>query len=227
MKNRKRLYALLSLMLVVILALALTGCGKTTDTPNSNQSQQENTAIGDITNNPEESESQQETTAPEAEANPAQNSDGKYIYVIDDHELQLSVRLEDFIDGDVLDLKGLENALGYTEGKIRDDAGNIIAETGTPNKNTPFAELSFFMNLADREQTIIYYVTAMPNTDSQTLTINSFNPPRNITFNQLVVAAYLWDYYNDGEIHNDPLAEILSDYRHDLSSGRKIAYQIP
>ena len=227
MKNMKRFYAPLSLILVVVLTLTFTGCGKTTDTPNSNQSQQDNTAIGDTSNNSEESESQQETTAPEAEVNPAQDSDGRYIYVIDGHELPLSVRLEDFIDGDVLDLKGLRNALGYTEGKIRDDVGNIIAETGTPNKNTPFAELSFSMNLADREQTIIYYVTAMPNTDSQTLTINSFNPPRNITFNQLVVAAYLWDYYNDGKMHSDPLAEILSDYRHDLSSGRKIAYQIP
>lgn len=227
MKNRKRLYALLSLMLVVILALALTGCGKTTDTPNSNQSQQDNTTIGGTTDNPEESENQQETTAPEVEVDPAQNSDGRYIYVIDGHELPLSVRLEDFIDGDVLDLYGLEDALGYTEGKIRDDAGNIIANTGTPNKTTPFAELVFYMNLADGEQTINYNVTAMPNTDSQALTLNSFNPPRNITFNQLVVAAYLWDYYNDGKIHNDPLAEILSDYRHDLGSGRKIAYQIP
>ena len=134
MKNRKCLYALLSLILVVVLTLAFTGCGKTTDTPNSNQSQQDNTTIGDTTNNPEESESQQETTAPEAEVNPAQNSDGRYIYVIDGHELPLSVRLEDFIDGDVLDMKGLKNALGYTEGKIRDSEGNIIADTGSPDK---------------------------------------------------------------------------------------------
>ena len=227
MKNIKRFYALLSLILVVVLTLAFTGCGKTTDTPNSNQGQQDNTTIGDTTNNPEESESQQETTAPEAEVNPAQNSDGRYIYVIDGHELSLSVRLEDFIDGDVLDLKGLENALGYTEGKIRDSNGNVIADTGTPNKNTPVAELSFSMNLADREQTIYYYVTAESGSDSQILTIESFNPPRYLTFNQLVVAVYLWDYYSDGEIHDDPLAEVLADYRHELGNSRKIAYQIP
>ena len=66
MKNMKRFYALLSLILVVVLTLAFTGCGKTTDTPNSNQSQQDDTTIEDTSNNPEESESQQETTAPEA-----------------------------------------------------------------------------------------------------------------------------------------------------------------
>ena len=225
MKNRKRLYALLSLMLVVILALALTGCGKTTNTPNGNQSQQDNTTIGDTTNSPEESESQQETTAPEAEVNPAQNSDGRYIYVIDGHELPLSVRLEDFIDGDVLDMKGLKNALGYTEGKIRDSEGNIIADTGASDRLQPLANLDFSINLSDKSRTMRYTIHGLPETGSQILTLTNFNPAKHISFNQLIAAVYVWSCYSDGGIHDDPLATILGDYRSDNIN--RIIYQIP
>ena len=225
MKNRKCLYALLSLILVVVLTLAFTGCGKTTDTPNSNQSQQDNTTIGGTTDNPEESENQQETTAPEAKVDPAQNSDGRYIYVIDGHELPLSVRLEDFIDGDVLDMKGLKNALGYTEGKIRDSEGNIIADTGASDRLQPLANLDFSINLSDKSRTMCYTIHGLPETDSQILTLTNFNPARHISFNQLVAAVYVWSCYSDGGIHDDPLATILSDYRSE--NNNRIVYQIP
>ena len=225
MKNRKCLYALLSLILVVVLTLAFTGCGKTTDTSNSNQSQQDNTTIGDTTNSPEESESQQETTAPEAEVNPAQNSDGRYIYVIDGHELPLSVRLEDFIDGDVLDMKGLKNALGYTEGKIRDSEGNIIADTGASDRLQPLANLDFSINLSDKSRTMRYTIHGLPETGSQILTLTNFNPAKHISFNQLIAAVYVWSCYSDGGIHDDPLATILGDYRSDNIN--RIIYQIP
>lgn len=225
--KKKMHFTIMGLVAVLALALALTGFGKTADTTSSNQDQQENTATESTTIETNETNNQSDTSISEAETTPAQSSDGRYTYTIDGHELSLSVRLEDYIDGDILDWKGLRNALGYTEGKIRDSGGNVIAETGTPNKNTPIAELSFSMNLADREQTIVYYVTAESGSESQILMIESFNPPRNLTFNQLVVAVYLWDYYSDGEIHDDPLIEILADYRHELGSDRKIAYQIP
>lgn len=217
-------FTLLGLAAILVLALALAGCGKTNNASNDGG--------GQDTANVEYNESyENDTTEPVTSDTPStgssQNADGKYVYSVDGHELALSVRLEDYIDGDELDFKALKKALGYTEGKVRDADGNILATTGEVNKAQPIAEISFYANLSDPDQEMVYYVTAKSGTDSQILTLASSNPAKNLSFNQLVVAVYLWDYYSDGNIHSDPLIDELSDYRTTLGSDRKIAYQLP
>lgn len=219
MKNRKRLYALLSLMLVVILALALTGCGKTTDTPNSNQSQQENTAIGDTTNNPEESESQQETTAPKAEVNPAQNSDGKYIYVIDGHDWVIGIKIEDLIHDGQIDASELHIALGFDRtGDLRDANNTVIAKSLAfvagakigSGYNGPYDTIVVFGNANHRAYRIFYNFMGDGSEDAITVVTNIRN--YRVTLDQLVVAIYGCEQYRDGEIHEDVYGNLLDDY---------------
>ena len=214
MKNMKRFYALLSLILVVILTIAFTGCGKTTDTPNSNQSQQENTAIGDTTNNPEESESQQETTAPEAEVNPAQNSDGKYIYVIDGHDWVIGIKIEDLIHDGQIDASELHIALGFDRtGDLRDANNTVIAKSvgfTAGAKYGPYDTIVVFGNANHRAYRIFY--TFMGDSSEDVITVVTNIRNYRVTLDQLVVAIYGCEQYRDGEIHEDVYGNLLDDY---------------
>ena len=214
MKNMKRFYALLSLILVVILTIAFTGCGKTTDTPNSNQSQQENTAIGDTTNNPEESESQQETTAPEAEVNPAQNSDGKYIYVIDGHDWVIGIKIEDLIHDGQIDASELHIALGFDRtGDLRDANNTVIAGSvgfTAGAKYGPYDTVTVSGNVSHRDSIVFYNFMGDSSEDVITVVTNIRN--YRVTLDQLVVAIYGCEQYRDGEIHEDVYGNLLDDY---------------
>ena len=224
--KKKMHFTIMGLVVAVLaLALALTGCGKTTDTSDNNQSQQENTATDSTTTSPEESESQHEATTPEAETIPAQNSDGKYVYVVDGNELTLSVNLEDFIDSDdVVDYIGIQEALGYKRGTIEDDSGNTIASAGELDHASPGSFL-IRVNKSDKDQTI--YIRIVAKRDSYSAGRILYNTKGNpmITYNQLVAIVYIWEYYADGEIHPTPFSGLFDEEIQ--NNNRSFSYFIP
>lgn len=201
MKHKKRLYALVSFVLIAVLALALAGCGRTTGASGGEQPQQ---ALAD----------QPETAASETETGPAMDADGKYVYVVDGHEWAIGIRIEDLIHDGQIDASELHMALGFDRsGDLRDANNTVIAksvgflagakegpnDTVTLMGNANYPEARLFYNFMSESSDDVITVVADPR---------SFR----VTLDQLVVAIYGCEQYRDGELHDDVYGDLLDNY---------------
>lgn len=143
-----------------------------------------------------------------------------FAYTVNGCEIRLHIRLEDYIDGDVISFSELIRDLGYSSaGYVYDEDDNPVAQIGRfvyLDDTVPCHMIETFINIPyiyedsgyDEEHILIYD----EHGNSGVLTINGYGSRSiHISYNQLIVAAYIWETYSDGRIHENPLRDVFGD----------------
>ena len=143
-----------------------------------------------------------------------------FVYTLNGREIMLHIKLEDYIHGDTISFGELIRDLGYSSaGYVYDEDDNPVAQIGRfvyLNDTAPCHAIETFINIpyiyedSGYSEEHIYIYDEHGN--SGILTINGYGSrPIHISYNQLIAAAYIWETYSDGKIHENPLRDVFGD----------------
>lgn len=143
-----------------------------------------------------------------------------YVYSINGHDIILHTRLEDYIQDGAISFGELIRDLGYSSaGYVYDEDDNPVAQIGRfvyIDDTVPCHVIETFINIpyiyedSGYDEEHIYIFDEHGN--SGVLTINGYGSrPIHISYDQLIAAAYIWETYSDGKIHENPLRDVFGD----------------
>ena len=119
---RKRFGIAVAFIMVIVLCLALTGCGQNTSKPATSTNDVVQPAVSGGENHEENTTSTQEPVSPPAgidNKNPQQDVNGLWVFEVRGHEVKLRTNIWDYIGTDetanFFRLTSLARDLGYTE----------------------------------------------------------------------------------------------------------------
>lgn len=211
--KKKMHITILGLIAVLVLVLALAGCGKITEIA-EDQDQQESSTAESAAVETEESGDQPETAAPETEDASAMNSDGTYVYQIDGHDWAIGIKIEDLIHDGQINAGELHMALGFDRtGDLRDTNNTVIAKSVgflAGAKQGPYDTVTLMGNANYPEARLFY--NFMSESSDHVITVVANTRSFRVTLDQLVVAIYGCEQYRDGELHDDVYGDLLDNY---------------
>ena len=232
---KKRIVTLVALLM--ILCLALAGCGQRGSNTNdsSNQTASQNEENTTVNNTGVETEEPTETET-ETETNPSNSDSGMYTYELHGGiTISCKTNVWDYIDGNSFDFRAMAHDLGFIDdlndmpechGFSTEFSGQTVvigfSEDENPNLSNPYFE---FVTITAydggvRELAVKYYFD-----DANFYTINGSGPK--LSFDAIPIVAYALENFSSD--NKDPYKTIFEPYRapKDIQQASWKEYHLP
>ena len=230
---KKRFEIAVAFIMVVVLCLALTGCGQNTSKPATSNNDVTQPDVSGGENHENDTTATQEPTAPPASIdnkNPQQDANGMWIFEVRGHEVKLRTNIWDYIGrGETKNLfwnQVLSKDLGYEEPYnadglyMRKNSDGTLVYVGFQHHT----EGSCDVMVGTDRGTVASVRYANFDASQMEYVTDTIKYPVSLEF--CILCTYALEYNQDhpGE---DPFADILADYRmSDSGSAYRLDYPV-
>ena len=226
---KKRFEIAVAFIMVVVLCLALTGCGQNTSKPATSNNDVTQPDVGGGENHESDTTATQEPIAPSASIdnkNPQQDANGMWVFEVRGHEVKLRTNIWDYIGtnetANFFRLTSLARDLGYTE-RYNYDGLHMNKRSDGSLVFVGFQEHDFGASteIMVGTETGIWSSVRYQSYDASKMEYVYENSHFPVSFEFIVLCTYALEYNQDGA-HDDTFSTILEDY-----SGGGSGYVLP
>ena len=216
---KKRFGIAVAFIMVIVLCLALTGCGQNTSKPATSNNDVVQPDVSGGENHEEKTTSTQEPLSPPAgidNKNPQQDVNGLWVFEVRGHEVKLRTNIWDYIGTDetanFFRLTSLARDLGYTE-RYNYDGLHMNKRSDGTLVFVGFQEqdLGASTQIMGGTETVIWSSVRYQNYDTSKMEYVYENNHFPGSFEFIVLCTYALEYNQDGA-HDDTFSTILADY---------------